>query len=157
MLKISLPGREKSLELHKLVLDLNGTLTTDGVIVDGVQKRIELLKNELPIYLLTSDTLGTGTIIADELGIELFRVSAKHGRVDKQDYINTINADQIAVIGNGYNDVSMFEAAALSIAIIGREGCCGELLNKADIVVNNVLDALDLFITPLRIKATLRG
>lgn len=35
MIKVSIPGGE-DLELHHLVLDMNGTLTTDGLLPDGV-------------------------------------------------------------------------------------------------------------------------
>ena len=60
-------------------------------------------------------------------------------------------------IGNGFNDIAMFGEAALSIAIMGKEGACGKLLTCADVVVTNVLDAFDLLLRTDRLRATLRG
>lgn len=50
----------------------------------------------------------------------------------------------------------MFNSSALSVAVIGREGCFAKTLIEADIVVNNPLDAIELMLTKNRIKATLR-
>ena len=47
--------------------------------------------------------------------------------------------------------------AALSIAIMGKEGACGKLLTCADVVVTNVFDAFDLLLRTERLRATLRG
>ncbi|MDD3364854.1 MAG: ATPase P [Syntrophomonas sp.] len=156
MINLSLPGREINLELKNLVLDLNGTLTLDGILVEGVASRVGLLKKELEIYLLTSDTLGCGAVVAEELGISIFKVGKEQGGQDKLDFLNTVGTEETIVIGNGFNDRLVLEHAALSIAVIGGEGCCVQALEKADIVVKDILDALDLLIKPLRIVATLR-
>lgn len=157
MIRIHLPGREQSLELTRLVLDLNGTLATDGILEKGVAERIAGLRDRLDIYLLTADTFGTASEIAEELDIELFQVDEENGAQDKLDFINALESSQCVVIGNGYNDHLMFEAAALSIAVIGREGACGQSLMAADVVVNNILDALDLVGIHARLIASLRG
>lgn len=157
MIKIILPGREKTVEIRHLLLDLNGTLSVDGVLINGVKERIELLKKHLAIYLLTADTLGKGREISEELGIEMLVVGPENGAEDKQAVLHKLGARITAAIGNGYNDVLMLKEASLSIAVIGSEGCCSEAFLNADIVVHNVLDALDLFLQPLRIIATLRG
>jgi soluble P-type ATPase len=156
MINLSVPGREMKLELKNLVLDLNGTLALDGILLEGVESRVGLLKKELEIYLLTSDTLGCGSVVAEELGIPIFKVGSEQGGEDKLDFLNTVGAEETIVIGNGFNDRLVLEHAALSIAVIGGEGCCVQALQKADIVVNNILDALDLLLKPMRIVATLR-
>jgi soluble P-type ATPase len=46
--------------------------------------------------------------------------------------------------------------AALGIAVVGPEGCSGELIAAARVVCRDILDALDLLQNPLRLKATLR-
>lgn len=157
MKKITLPGRAITMEIKYLLLDLNGTLSVDGVLIEGVKERIELLKQELVIYLLTADTMGKGRNISSELGIELYVVDADNGRENKSAFMHKLGAGSTAAIGNGYNDISMLQEAGLSIAVIGPEGCCSEALTNSDIVVYNVLDALDLLLKPLRIIATLRG
>lgn len=156
MLEIVLPGRDRTCKITNLILDLNGTLTLDGQLIDGVKAAIDELKTVLQIYLLTSDTLGCGASAAEELGIEIFKVGSQQGGADKLDFLNTIGAEASAAIGNGYNDRLLLEHAALSIAVIGPEGCCPQALQKADLVVNNIRDALDLLRIPLRITATLR-
>ena len=59
-------------------------------------------------------------------------------------------------VGNGRNDIPLMALAGLTIAVIGREGASVELLLAADVVVRDILDALDLITNPLRLKATLR-
>jgi soluble P-type ATPase len=59
-------------------------------------------------------------------------------------------------IGNGANDASMFEEADLAITVAGREGCAASTLLKSDILIDNILDALDLLLNPNRMIATLR-
>ena len=61
-----------------------------------------------------------------------------------------------ACFGNGFNDIEMFDAADLSIAVTDSEGACAALLPHADIVVKSALDGLDLLLKTDRIKATLR-
>jgi soluble P-type ATPase len=50
----------------------------------------------------------------------------------------------------------MFENSELSIAIIGEEGCSGKLLLHSDIVVHNIVDAMNLLLNEKRMIATLR-
>lgn len=155
MIEIALPGRDMILEMKNLILDLNGTLTVDGHLIDGVKSRVDELKTVLQVYLLSSDTRGCGTAVADELGIPIFKVGNRSGE-DKLDFLNTVGPEETIVIGNGYNDRFILEDSAMSIAVIGAEGCCTESLLKADLVVNDIIAALELLLNPLRIVATLR-
>ncbi len=59
-------------------------------------------------------------------------------------------------MGNGYNDHLMVKEAALGIAVIGREGAARETISNANVVVNELVDALDLILKPFRHQATLR-
>jgi len=157
MLKVSLPGREQTLELENLLLDQNGTITGDGVLLPGVAERVAKLREQLDIYLLTADTFGSAVAVAEELDITLFKVSPEQGGPDKKDFLLNLDPAKTAAIGNGFNDAMMLEDAAVSVAVIGPEGCAVAALRKADIAVNNINDALDLFINPLRLVATLRA
>gem|GEM_PF-3702367 len=40
--------------------------------------------------------------------------------------------------------------------MVGKEGCYSKALFYADIVVNDIIDAMDLLINPNRLKATLQ-
>lgn len=155
MIKLSIPGRE-NLELHHLVLDMNGTLTVDGQLPEGIAEKLEQIKTKLNIYMLTADTFGTGTRVANELDIGLLKVSSNNGGQDKADFTVSLKPSGVIAIGNGFNDSAMFKQAQLAIAVIGQEGCCVEALLNADLAVNNIKDALDMINNPLRIIASLR-
>jgi P-type E1-E2 ATPase len=156
MIQLAVPGRGE-LQLQHLILDMNGTLTLEGRLLEGVAERIEQLKETLNVYLLTADTFGTGAQVARQLRIEMSAVSPVNGGQDKADFAAAIAPTGVVAIGNGYNDKEMFVQADLSIAVIGPEGCCTAALQNADIVVNHINDALDLLLNPLRIVADLRS
>jgi soluble P-type ATPase len=44
MMKYDIPGHSKPLSLDMLILDLNGTLTIDGKVINGVKTRIQTLQ-----------------------------------------------------------------------------------------------------------------
>jgi hypothetical protein len=50
----------------------------------------------------------------------------------------------------------MLERAALGIAVLGPEGLALSCLQAADVVVPDILAALDLLLFPRRLVATLR-
>lgn len=51
----------------------------------------------------------------------------------------------------------MFEAAALSIAVLENEGMCSKLLRESDILVKSIDDGINLLLNPNALIATLRG
>jgi soluble P-type ATPase len=155
MIELPLPGRDIKLELRNLVLDMNGTITTDGELIPGVEKILEVLKPSLKMFLLTADTFGHGAAAAEKLGIPFFKVGTPGGQ-DKLDFLNTIGAHETVVIGNGYNDRLIMAKAALAIAVIGPEGCSAHALQEADIAVGSILTALEILVRPMRMIATLR-
>ena len=155
MKKITILEGEK-FQLQHLVLDMNGTVAVDGSLSEGTSERIEKLKNELNVYLLTADTFGTGARVAKELGIKMITVSPDNGTRDKANFVSSFDLSEVVVVGNGNNDVDMFKLARLSIVVIGEEGCSIAALTNADIAVTHINHALDLLINPLRLIATLR-
>lgn len=58
---------------------------------------------------------------------------------------------------NGRNDHRMLEAAALGVAVLQGEGASVEALMAADVVVPDILAALNLLLLPQRLIATLRS
>jgi len=156
MLELSLPGRDIELQLENLVLDINGTLTVDGVLITGVKTRLDALREVLQVYLLSSDTLGSGTMVSEKLGIPFFKVTVDKCGEGKLDFLNTIGPERTIVIGNGFNDRYILDKAALAIAVIGSEGGSLKAMQKADLVVIDILDALDLLLNPMRMVASLR-
>jgi len=65
--------------------------------------------------------------------------------------------DNVCAIGNGYNDIPMFDVAELAIAVLEEEGMCASLLLHADVLVKSIADGLDLLLKPDRLRATLRS
>ncbi|CAD7769513.1 hypothetical protein BLFGPEAP_00168 [Candidatus Methanoperedenaceae archaeon GB50] len=88
--------------------------------------------------------------------MQIHRIASLNGAVEKQTFVKNLNNKYCVTIGNGVNDSLMFKEAALSICILGEEGTAVEALLNAHIIVNNINDALDLFLFPKRLVATLR-
>jgi P-type E1-E2 ATPase len=152
-LVVELPGAPP-LELDHLLLDVNGTLTRDGRLLDGVADAIAGLRDVVAIRLLSADTFGNAQAIADELAADLERIENGH---EKRTCVARLGARRCAAIGNGRNDVAMLSAAGLGIAVIGPEGASLQALAAADVVCTSVLAALALLRAPARIAATLRA
>ena len=53
MIKIDIPGWG-NMEIENIVLDLNGTIATDGEILPEVKQRMESLSEGVKIYVLTA-------------------------------------------------------------------------------------------------------
>ncbi len=156
MIELQIPGRG-IIQLEHAVFDVNGTLATDGVLLDGVEERLAVLRGKLEVRLLTADTHGRQAEIDQVLRFTADRLKpGGHEREQKADYLRALGADKAVAIGNGANDVDMLKAAAIGIVVIGLEGAAREAIDAADIVVFNIHDAIDLLLNPKRLIATLR-
>lgn len=71
-------------------------------------------------------------------------------------YLRELGAAQVVALGQGANDATMLDEAALGIRVLGLGGMAVEALMVGDVVAPSVLDALDLLYQPLRLVATLR-
>jgi soluble P-type ATPase len=149
---IHIPG-SSDLRIHNILLDYTGTLSQDGVLLDGVVDRLRALSEFVRIIVATADTFGKAQDQLRGLPVEIILI--QNGQ-DKRRLLEELGKSETASIGNGNNDVEMIRAAALGIAVIGPEGCAGELIASARIVCQNILDCLDLFLHPMRLTATLR-
>lgn len=155
MLSVQIPGFG-ALTLEHLVLDYNGTLAVDGLLLPGVKDALNNLAAQLAIHVVTADTFGKA---ADGLyGVDCRLTVLEAGRQDqaKVNFVNRLGTDRTASIGNGRNDALMLAASALGIAVILGEGASMVSLNAADIVCTDIVSALELLVHPLRLTATLR-
>jgi P-type E1-E2 ATPase len=155
MIEIEIPGWTTCRFQH-LVLDVNGTIAKDGKLIQGVQELLGELRTHLDIHLITADTHGRQEAIDRLLGLTAVRIPIQNQAKTKRDYIERLDADTVVAAGNGANDASMLERAALGIAIIGPEGCSVESLLKAKIAAPDIQTALELLLYPKRLIATLR-
>jgi soluble P-type ATPase len=155
MIEIAIPGRG-ALRLASAVLDFNGTLAHDGRLIDGVASRLRELARRVDVHVVTGDTTGTARGELSDLPVRV-HVMPPEGQADaKRAVIDTLNAGETVVVGNGSNDRRLVERAALSIAIVGGEGCAVETLMHSHVACGSIGDALDLLLAPRRIVATLR-
>ena len=159
MIEIEIPGN-RTLRLAHLVLDVNGTLAIDGLLLPGIAERLSDLQPRIQIHLLTADTHGRQEEIDRQLGLTatilLPPSQTSSQRALKANFVRELGAASVVAIGNGNNDAGMIEAAGLGIAILGPEGLATAALMAADLVCANANNALDLLRHPDRLRATLR-
>jgi soluble P-type ATPase len=151
-LTIAIPGLPE-LQIEHLMLDVNGTLTERGALLDGVHDRLDRLRQLVSIHLVSADTFGTLEAVAEVLGAEAVKASAGP---DKLRELERLGPQRSVVIGNGANDVLVLQAAALGFAVLGPEGTSGQALRAADVVCQSAAQALELLLEPQALAATLR-
>ena len=156
MIEIDVPDFG-ALALEHLVLDYNGTLARDGVLIDGVAERLRELAGALAIHVLTADTFGTARGVLDGLPCAVTVLGAGDQAAAKAAVVDRLGPRSVVAVGNGRNDRLMLERAALGIAVILEEGAAGAALRAADVVVTRIADALALLGAPARLSATLRS
>jgi len=155
MIEINIPGRGL-LQLEHLVSDVNGTLAVDGVLMDGLARRIASLRDRLTVHLLTADTHGKQAVIDHQLNLTAARLSGGNEQEQKRAYVEKLGSKKVVALGQGANDAAMLKEAGLGICVMSPEGSAVETLLSADLVVPDIMAAFDLLDKPLRIAASLR-
>jgi len=155
LLTLDIPGWGY-LEIENFVLDLNGTMATDGKILPQAKEKAASLAKNAKVYILTADTQGTAQEESRGWNVELVRIAGEESKKQKMAFLKTLNLEKTVVMGNGNNDGLILQEAALGVAVLGDEGLSVAALMHADIIVKDIGDALELFLKPKRIIATLR-
>ena len=156
LIQVEIPGKE-TLTIRNLLLDFNGTIAKDGILIAGVAERLRKIAEEgVDICMVTADTNGTVASQCKGLPFRLEVFDGSEITERKKETAQQVGLEVTAAIGNGCNDREMFKACALSIAVIGAEGCFTATLATSDIVVADIRDALDLLLHKNRLIATLR-
>jgi len=157
MIEIEIPGFGP-VRLEHMVSDFTGTLSCDGILLEGVAEKIREVSGRLSVDILTADTFGTAWSEFEGLPCTVHLLSGSMAAIDawKEKFVRELGAEGVVAIGNGCNDRKMLKAARLGIAVSGPEGCATEALMASDIHVLRVIDAFDLLLKPKRCKATLR-
>jgi soluble P-type ATPase len=153
-LRIDIP-RWGSVDIENIVIDLNGTLATDGKIPLEVKERIGALSHLAKIYILTADPQWPANEEILGMKAELIKVLGEDSKQGKLDFLRTLNPEMTVAVGNGSNDQLILKEAAFGIAVLGEEGVSVSAIQSADIVVKNIESALDLFLKPRRLITTL--
>ncbi len=155
MIEIQVPGL-KTYEISQVVVDYNGTIAVDGKIPMELKQKLTKLSKLVPITVLTADTHGTAKEQCEPLGLTVRTFPQAEAAACKQKIVEELGPDNVACLGNGFNDIPMFKTARLSIAVMDVEGMCGALLPHATILCRSSVEAIDLLMNTKRIIADLR-
>lgn len=152
-MKYQVPG-VGTIEIKTIILDLNGTLSVNGKIPDGVKERFEKLKNlGIKVILFTADQRGTAEDLCKEYEIDFVRT--KNGE-EKETAMKNYDPETTAAIGNARIDIGTFRHAKVSVATLQAEGIHADIISSVDVIVPSINDALDFFIDPDTFSATMR-
>jgi P-type E1-E2 ATPase len=155
LIEVSIPGR-RIYRIEHLVLDLNGTISLDGNVIEGVTERLEALRGLLDISIVTADTRGRAKALGDNLQVKIHKVDPGNEQDQKCSLVQQLGSESTVSIGNGANDISMLREASLGICVLGPEGASADAMISCDLVTPSINAALDLLIKPERLIATLR-
>ena len=156
MIEVAIPG-DGRLRLSFLVLDYNGTLACNGVLLDGVAERLIALSKNLSIHVVTADTFGT--VEATLKNLPLHRPSsAADGPESRQDGLRVPIGAQRDGLHRQRAQRPPDVAGGCARHHRGRpEGAAVDALQASDVVTTSIQSALDLLLNPLRLVATLRS
>ncbi|DAB29956.1 MAG TPA: haloacid dehalogenase [Sulfurimonas sp. UBA12504] len=152
---ISIPNF-KELRLSHVILDYNGTLAKDGLWKTQAKESLKKLSQEFIVHVITADTFGSVQTQLEEFDITIKVLNSNNHTQEKATYIQKLGAHSCLAIGNGNNDALMLQEAAISIALLGDEGCATKALMNSDIICKDITDALELLLNEKRLIATLR-
>jgi soluble P-type ATPase len=154
MISIQRPG-QGPLEVDFILLDFEGALASDGRVRPKAKDKINLLSKRTKIYILIKEEKERALEALRKVKAEIIEFTAGRASEGKLNLLRELGPAKTVAIGNGTDDTAMIEEAGLGICVIGKEGAAGGAVQKADLVVMNVVDALDFLLKPLRQKATL--
>jgi len=156
---IDIPGFGK-LQINSVLSDYTGTLSCGGKLVTGVRDRLLSLAEFVDIHVVTSDSYGTAEEELKGLPLVCQRLEAGSEDVQKRRYAEGLDPRHVASFGNGNNDrlhmKLVKESGGLAVAVENGEGCAHEAIRNANVVVTGAVNALDLLLEPIRLRATLR-
>ena len=152
---IEIPGH-RSVALRHVVLDYNGTIARDGVLLDEVRALLPALCERYKVHVITADTFGSVAAQLEGFDVRVTVLKSKDHTFEKAQYIGNLDVRHCAAVGNGSNDARMLKDAWIAIAVLGDEGCSVQALSGADVVCRNITDALGLLLNEKRLIATLR-
>jgi len=154
MITIQKPG-QAPLEIEYLLVDYEGTLAIDGRVHPKAKDKMNLLSKRIKIYILFKGEKDKAEERLKKLKAEMLFLKEEKASEEKLDFLRKLDPQKTVAIGNGLDDAQIFDEVGFSICIIGKEGACGETLKRANLVMTDILDALDFLLKPFRQKATL--
>jgi soluble P-type ATPase len=156
MIKVDIPGRAAVCYSH-IVLDFNGTMACDGILIPGVEEKLNRLADNLEVHILTADTFGLCRTSCRGIRGTIKILSTAQGGPEKQKFVEELGAEGVIAVGNGANDALMLAGAALGVVVTGPECTSAKALQAADVVARDINAALEMFLDTRRLIATLRA
>ncbi len=156
MVCFSIPGRGK-VTIEHVILDFNGTIAVDGILIPGIVERIEELHSLVTVHVITADTNGTARAQLENVPCTLEIIGEERQDRAKLEYAERFGLEKVLAIGNGRNDFLLLKNAAVGICVIQGEGAAVKTMQVAEMVCATVNDALGLLLRPQRVTATLRN
>ena len=154
-MKIEIPNY-KTLEIENIVLDFNGTIAKDGKVKQETKELINALCNEFNIFVITADTNNSVKDELNSLPVTIIILKSDNHTKEKMEFVKKVDCNKTIAIGNGANDELMLKTATIGICLLGNEGCATKTCLASDILCKNIHEALELFLYPKRLIATLR-
>lgn len=155
MISVSIPGWGE-LNIEYLLVDYNGTCAFEGKLKSEVKQILERISRYVKIFIITSDSYGNIEEEERTIGFSIIKVAKEESAKEKAKIVKELGPEKVVAIGNGSNDALMLKEAALGIGVIGEEGASTAILKEADLLVKDIVDALNIILHPERMIATLR-
>ncbi len=143
------------LEIESLLIDYEGTLAIDGRVHPKAKDKINLLSKRINIYILAKGEKEKVEERLKNVKAEVLFLQEGETTRQKLELLKKVGPERALAIGNGLDDGPLLEEAGFSICVIGQEGASGKALQKADLIVTDIIHGLDFILKPLRQKATL--
>ncbi len=154
-MKLEIPNF-KNIDIKNIVFDYNGTLAKDGYLDLKTQEKLFEICELYNVFVVTADTFGTVKNQLKDFDLKVFVLSSEDHLNEKAQFVKKIGSNETVSFGNGNNDEEMLKNTAISISVIGEEGCSKKALLACDIVCKDILTAMDLLLNKKRLIATLR-
>ncbi|MFZ5765592.1 MAG: HAD family hydrolase [Thermodesulfobacteriota bacterium] len=155
MFELVIPGFG-AVRLRHLVTDFTGTLSVDGSLLPEIVERFNRVAELVDVHVLTADTFGRARQELVGVRCDLHILEGEQHDRQKEAFVRHLGAEGVIAFGNGKNDRDMLRVARIGVAVCLAEGCAVDAIQSADIMVLSPSDALDLLLSPNRLKATLR-
>jgi soluble P-type ATPase len=154
MISIERPG-QNNLEFEFILIDFEGTLTSDRRVHPKAKDKINLLSKRARIFIFTTGEKESVSAVLRNVKAEVIYLKEGEASHGKLDLLQQLGPHRTVAMGSGMSDIEMIQNSGLSIGVMSREGTLSEVIAKADLVFMTVVDALDFLLKPLRQKATL--
>ena len=154
MIHIQRSGQEP-LEIDSILIDFEGTLASDCRVHPKAKDKLNLLAKRTKIYILTKEKKEHVEEVLRKVKAEIIYLTEGESSQKKLGLLRELGATRTVAVGSGADDGPMMEEAVFGLCVIGKGGASSEAVKNADVVLTDILDALDFLLRPLRQKATL--